>query len=250
MHALLATSLWGNRSIGDFTAIDLIAATTNAFNAALLSRRPDHYKHYTIVGIVLLAIVGGIAGGVSRDVILGVVPAPLLNPWYLILCVVAATVALGIDFGSGQRFREGLFQFATSLSLPWYAIIGANAALEHKLPYISALAIGVIGATSGRYLVDLTSGVTPKLFVRGEWFVGTAVLAALVYIVCDAGLDLSIWPATLIAFTVAFVFRYVALLRHWEEPEPWEPPEARAGEVPRPRIQDQLRAEFEREDAE
>ena len=76
-----------------------------------------------IVGIVLLAISGGIAGEVSRDVILGVVPAPLLNPWYIILCGCGSGVALGIDFGSGQRFREGLFQFATSLSLPWYAII-------------------------------------------------------------------------------------------------------------------------------
>src|SRR5262245_38744753 len=170
VHPLLAISGFGDWSLGDFTIIDLIAATTNAFNAALLSRRPDHYKHYTIVGIGLLAVAGGIAGGVSRDVILGEVPAPLLNPWYLFFTIDAAVLALLIHYRSGQRFREGLFQFQTSLSLPWYAAIGANAALEHDLPYISAVAIGVIGATSGRYLVDLTSGVTPKLFVRGEWF--------------------------------------------------------------------------------
>jgi hypothetical protein len=35
---------WGN-----FTTVDLIAATTNALNGALLARRPDHYKQFTVV---------------------------------------------------------------------------------------------------------------------------------------------------------------------------------------------------------
>jgi hypothetical protein len=73
---------------------------------------------------------------------------------------------------------------------------------------------------------------------------GTAVIASGVYVLCAAALNLTIWPATLIAFAVAFVFRYAALLRHWEEPEPWMPPQLQAGEKERPRIQDELRAEF------
>jgi len=35
----------GTWAIGSFTLIDLIAATTNAFNGALLARRKDHYRH-------------------------------------------------------------------------------------------------------------------------------------------------------------------------------------------------------------
>ena len=175
-HFVLATSLWGDLAPGHFTQIDLIAATTNAFNAALIVRRPDHWKNYTIVGVALFAIIGGIAGGVSRDIILGEVPAPLLNPWYLFFCIDAAVIAIAIHYRWGQRFREGIYQFATSLSLPWYAAVGANAALEHGLPYVSSILVGIIGATAGRYVVDLSCGVTPKHFVRGEWFVTVAVL--------------------------------------------------------------------------
>ena len=53
-------------SVGGFVIIDLIAATTNALNGALLAQRPDYYKgrQWTIVGILLLAIFGGIGGGV------------------------------------------------------------------------------------------------------------------------------------------------------------------------------------------
>ncbi len=54
---------------GNFTTIDLIAASTNALNGAMLVRAPDHYKKYTMVGIILFAILGGIGGGVTRDVL-------------------------------------------------------------------------------------------------------------------------------------------------------------------------------------
>ncbi len=63
-------------------------------------QRPDHWKQYTFVGIMLLALTGGITGSVSRDVILGEVPpAALLNPWYIIRCVIAAQAALMIRYG-------------------------------------------------------------------------------------------------------------------------------------------------------
>ena len=45
-------------TLGSFVVIDLIAATTNAFNGALLARQPSHYRNYTVVGILLLAIFG------------------------------------------------------------------------------------------------------------------------------------------------------------------------------------------------
>jgi hypothetical protein len=86
------TALW-DIDLGNFTIIDLIAATTNAFNGALLARQPSHYRKYTIVGIVLLAIFGGIGGGVSRDVLLNDIPSALTNPLYLILCAIAGYLA-------------------------------------------------------------------------------------------------------------------------------------------------------------
>lgn len=235
----------GTWTIGSFTLIDLIAATTNAFNGALLARRKDHYRHWTVVGIIIMAILGGIGGGVSRDVLLNDVPAALTNPWYLILCTLAAIIALRIAFTSGQKFREGLFQFMTAFSLPWYAVVGAQKALDAHLPIVTVILIGVVGPTAGRYFIDVTSGVPPKHFVRGEWFVGTAVLASVLYTILYA-LRMSIWPATLITVAVAFTFRLLALFRGWEEPEPPDTPEEeRAGEQPRVKLGEAIRDEQE-----
>ena len=186
-------------SIGSFVIIDLIAATTNALNGALLAQRPDYYKgrQWSIVGILILAIFGGIGGGVSRDVLLNKVPGALSNPWYLILCVLAGIVAMLISYRGGQKFRETFYQFMTAFSLPWYAAIGVEAALNAGLPDIAAIAIGVIGPTAGRFLIDITAGKSAKQFIRGEWFVGTAVLTAVTYLICAEYFGLSIWPATL-----------------------------------------------------
>jgi uncharacterized membrane protein YeiH len=216
-------------SIGSFVIIDLIAATTNAFNGALLAQRPDYYKNrgWTVVGVILMAVFGGIGGGVSRDVLLNKIPAALENPWYLILCVAAGAVAMLVAYDRGQRFREGFYQIMTSFSLPWYAAIGVAAGLASGLPYVACILIGVVGPTAGRYLIDVTAGRSAKQFVRGEWFVGTAVLTSLVYLVCAAYLGMAQWPATLIAFGLGFAFRLLANVYVWEEPLPRVPEEFR-----------------------
>ena len=86
----LIFSQFGFQTLTLVDYISLIAATTNAFNGALLARRPDHYRHFTVIGVIVLAYAGGIGGGIVRDVLVNKVPSPLINPWYLILCLSAA----------------------------------------------------------------------------------------------------------------------------------------------------------------
>jgi uncharacterized membrane protein YeiH len=214
---------WGAWAFfGSLTFIDLIAATTNALNGALLARRPDHYRNFTFIGILLMALLGGLGGGVTRDVILGVPPSAFTNPAYITLCLIAGTIGYFLAYRKGQIFREGLFQFFTSFSLPWYAIVGAMKATEAGYPILGAMAIAVIGPTAGRYLIDISSGVPPKQFVRSEWFVTTAAATGLLWILLDAT-GMPQWASIGIAFLVGFGFRMLALYRGWEEPLAPEP---------------------------
>ncbi len=207
---------------GDFTTIDLIAASTNALNGALLARRPDHYRNFTVVGVILMALLGGLGGGITRDVLVNQVPSTLTNPAYISLCLAAGIVGYLIAFKGGQLFREGLFQFMTSFSLPWYAIAGAMKGDPCRLPVLGVLLLAVVGPTAGRYYIDVTSGVPPKQFIRGEWFVGIALLTGIVWVICDwAGLGP--WPSAGISFAIGFTVRVLALYRGWEEPLAKEP---------------------------
>jgi uncharacterized membrane protein YeiH len=207
---------------GNFVTLDLIAATTNALNGALLARRPDHFKNFTVVGILLMALLGGIGGGMTRDVLVNQIPGALTNPAYITLCLIAGVIGYRLAYGEGQLFREGLFQFMTSFSLPLYAIVGAQMGVEAGLPVLGVLVLAVVGPTAGRYFIDITSGVTPKQFIRGEWFVGVALLTGAVWIGCDAA-GLGTWASAGIAFAIGFAVRVVALYRGWEEPLAKEP---------------------------
>jgi uncharacterized membrane protein YeiH len=237
--------------IWTFTTIDfisLIAATTNAFNGALLARRPDHYKHFTFIGIIILAYAGGIGGGIVRDVLVNKIPSPLENPWYLICCFGAAALALIIDYASAQKFKDGLFQFMTAFSLPWYAIVGAQAALAANLGYIAAVIIGVIATTAGRWIIDIACNVVPKQLVRGEFFVTAAALTGIVYVLCNQTFGLDVIPSTAIAFFTGFGFRLLSQALGWEEWEPWEPAPLTEGEKARKRLGEGLQAEFDAKD--
>jgi uncharacterized membrane protein YeiH len=231
---------------GDFTTINLIAATTNALNGALLARRPDHYKNFTVVGVLLMALLGGIGGGVTRDLLLNQTPHAFVDPAYILLCLGAGIVGYRIAFAKGELFREGLFQFAISFSLPWYAIAGAQAAEKAHLPVLGVLAIAVIGATAGRYYIDITCDVPPKQFIRGEWWVTIAALTGAVWLICDA-VKLDAWWSVGISFVFGFTVRVLALYRGWEEPLAKEPTGVYQHSDGRPLLGRKLAGKSERE---
>jgi uncharacterized membrane protein YeiH len=66
-----------------------------------LARRRGHYRNYTIVGILLMALLGGIGGDITRDVLINQAPSALTNPAYITLCLAAGVVGYRIAYGRG-----------------------------------------------------------------------------------------------------------------------------------------------------
>jgi uncharacterized membrane protein YeiH len=58
--------------------------------------------------------------------------------------------------------------------------------------------------------VDVSCGVPPKQFIRGEWFVTIALLTGLIWVVCDSA-GLNTWLSTAIAFAIGYTIRVLAL---------------------------------------
>jgi len=226
-HLLLASSgsvhfSGGWKFTGNFTGVSLIAAGTNALNGALLARRPDHYKNFTREGIILMGLVAGLSGGIARDLLLGHTPSALTNPAYVTVALGGGYIGYFVAYADGQLFREGIFQFMTSLSLVWFAIVGAQAGVHQGIEVLPCILLAVIAATTGRWLVDVSCGVTPKQFIRGEWFVTIAALTALVWILTDAATH-NTWIALAVALVIGFSARSAALWYGWEEPLASEP---------------------------
>jgi hypothetical protein len=94
-----------------------------------------------------MAILGGIGGGVTRDIILNKVPSALTNPAYITVCIIFGIVGYRLACGKGQLLREGLFQFATSFPLtgvsegprPTRRLVPVSCVVLPALPRIGAV---------------------------------------------------------------------------------------------------------------
>jgi uncharacterized membrane protein YeiH len=217
-----------------FPRIDLFAAGINALNATLIARNPAHNRGYTVMGLLIMAFIGGVGGGLTRDVLLNDLPGPLTHVSFLIVCLLMGVLGLAIYHYAGkqgERFRMRTLSVVKSFTLPWFAILGAHKALDHGLGIFTAIVVGVIATTAGGVLVDLISGVTPEIVKRAEHLVTTAILASAVYAVVavKAHGSLAFFHITLIAVAIAFVFRMIAVRTHWEEIVPGAAPRDEPG---------------------
>ena len=149
-------------------------------------------------------------------------------------------------YAEGQLFREGLVQFMTSFSLVMYALVGAQKAEMAGLPVVAVLAFAVIAPTAGRWYIDVSCGVVPKQFIRGEWFVATAVLTGAIWLLCF-GLGLNGWGSAGISLVVGFTFRLIALYRAWEAPLAREPKGVYKHSDGRPMLGRKLKGKSQRE---
>jgi len=214
-----------------FPNIDLFSAGINALNGALVARHPSHDRSYTLAGLLILAFFGGIGGGVSRDLLLNDIPAPIKDPKYFIVCLAMGLLGVAIyryADSKEEQFRTRTLAFFKSFTLPWFAILGAHKALEHGLGLFAAILVGLLATTAGGVLIDLFSGVTPEVVRPSEHVVTTAVLASTVY-----ALIALLWngrqhffPVTLVAVLVAFIFRLLAVREHWPQIVPTDAAQA------------------------
>jgi len=209
-------------NLPDFPNIDLFAAGINALNGVLVAHNPSHNRGYTFMGLLIMAFFGGIGGGVSRDMLLNDIPAPIVDPKYLLVCFLMGLLGLAIYRYANSReeqFRTRTLAFFKSFSLPWFAILGAHKALNHDLGFFSAIIVGVLATTAGGVLIDLFSGVTPEIVMPSEFLVVTAILASGLYVgIALIGKGMfSFFPATVISALGAFVFRVFAVRDHWPQ---------------------------------
>ena len=134
----------------------------------------------------------------------------------------------------------------TSFSLPLYAIVGAQKGVDVGLPVLGVLALAVIGPTAGRWYVDVSSGVPPKHFIRGEWFVGIALLTGVIWVLCTSA-GFNTWVSAAISFAIGYTLRMLALYRGWEEPLAKEPAGVYLHDDGRPLLGRKLKGKSRRE---
>jgi uncharacterized membrane protein YeiH len=193
--------------------IDLAAVVVGALAGAGVAVR----ERFDIVGVLLLAVVMGLGGGIIRDLLLGLRPVAVTNRYYLPTVAVAALA--GFLFTSLMRRFGTTIVVLDALSVGLFTIVGVEKALLYDLPYISAIFIGVAAAVGGGLLVDLISGRPVGVVHRGPWNATAALVGGSVY-AATAALGTPTGVSQAAAFIVVVAMRLASLRWGLQTPLP------------------------------
>ncbi len=162
-----------------------------------------------LIGILALALVSGLGGGIIRDVLLARIPLALQDPWYL--WAIALAAILGAFFAqAASRIRLGML-LIDAISLALFSVIGARGGLSAGLPIPASILLGTITGVGGSVLRDLLVGETPpRMLRRGPPYASAALLGAGIYVGLVAGLDVRKFVAQILAVVAILLVRGIA----------------------------------------
>src|SRR5690348_12316355 len=173
---------------------------------------------FDAVGILILAEVTALGGGVVRDVIIGDTPPAAFRQVSYLLVPLAAAVVAFFAHPVVTRLSFGVLLFdAAGLGL--FCVTGTLKALDHGLGSVQSAVLGVTTAVGGGLLRDVIARQTPALVqVDTDLYAIPAMVgAAAVTVAYRSGLPMPV--AAPIAAAFVFTFRVVAMVRHWTAPQ-------------------------------
>jgi uncharacterized membrane protein YeiH len=196
-------------------ALDLIGIFAFAVSGALLAAQ----KRFDVVGVVMLAEITALGGGIARDLVIGAVPPAAFRHAAYLLVPLAAAAFVFFAHPHAERIRTPLLVFdAAGLAL--FTVAGTAKAASFGLGAVAAVALGVITAVGGGILRDVLAGDVPVVFRQDSvLYTIPAFLAAVVVAAAHAGGFYGPEAATA-AVLLAFVLRMLALWRGWLAPKP------------------------------
>lgn len=133
-----------------------------------------------LLGVIVLAFVVALAGGIIRDLMIGIPPATFRDGRYLAVAAAAGIVSFTARPVLDRVDRALTFFDAIGLGL--FCVTGASAALAHHLGAVQSIILGAITGVGGGVVRDLLLRQIPNI-LRTDLYAVPALLGATVLVV-------------------------------------------------------------------
>ncbi len=190
--------------------LDVVGIFVFALSGALVAVR----QRLDLVGVLVLAWVAGLGGGILRDVFIGATPPVGLSDWRLVGTAVLAGLLVFLLYGAlvdpdvprGTRRATitRLVRLLDALGLAVFSTAGALKALAFGAGPLAAILVGAIAACGGGLLRDLLAGQVPEV-LRRELYAVPALIGAALVVWADATGHLgptTIWGSVILVFAI------------------------------------------------
>ncbi|AEB95996.1 MULTISPECIES: trimeric intracellular cation channel family protein [Metallosphaera] len=172
-------------------------------------------KRLDLLGVLVLGFSTALAGGIIRDVMLGVFPPSNLRTIsYPLLAILGSFLTIVF-----HKYIENLTKallIADAIGLGTFTAIGSEIAVEHNLNVIGVAIISSVTAVGGGVIRDLLSNEIP-IVLRKDFYATPTILGGLlfypVYYVLGSGYSV-LWT-----FVFVSTLRLIAIFRKWELPK-------------------------------
>jgi uncharacterized membrane protein YeiH len=169
------------------------------------------------VGVFVIALVSAFGGGLIRDgLFLNRPPIAVTDPTFLIIVAVAVIVILVLGrFLIKLPYLDKLIGFIDAIGTPAFCIVGMQLVLKAGYPLPGVLLLGVISGTGGGILRDMMTAQVPALLQPGQFSTLVVLMACVLFLVLDQGLNVPVDVAGWITVAAFFIARTVTTRYNW-----------------------------------
>jgi uncharacterized membrane protein YeiH len=169
-----------------------------------------------IFGVLVLAVVVGLAGGITRDVLIGIPPQTFRDSRYLAAASGAGLVTFIAHTMLTRLQRPILVLDAAGLAL--FSVTGASTALDHRVGAVDAILLGALTGVGGGVLRDVLLRQVPTVLRSGLYAIPALIGAAIVAVAAIDGTRNIAFP--IIGAAVCFAIRVAAIYFGLNAPRP------------------------------
>ena len=185
-------------------------AVTGAFKA--IEHKSD------IVGIIILATITGVTGGILRDIVFGrIPPLAVADPLYVVITT-ATAIAIFFLYRSLKKHWNMFLKF-DAIGLGVFTVIGASLAYNLiGLNFLVMAIAGVVTAIGGGILRDVFVNEVPIVFVKELYATASFAGVIMLFALLSVGVDVNIAAIPTIAAVTSL--RLLAIRYNWNLPSP------------------------------
>ena len=188
--------------------LDLFGTAIFAATGAIKGVR----RRLDIFGVAVLACCVGVGGGITRDAILGAVPAAALQNWHYLCVSIAMALLIFFTVRFWMKIRN-IIQLCDAVGLGVFTAIGAAKGMAYDVSFIGILLCGVITAIGGGIIRDVLVREIPVV-LRSDFYATASLMGGILYYVLHlsgAGFFLNFFLTSLFVFSVRFLAIYLKL---------------------------------------
>jgi uncharacterized membrane protein YeiH len=209
-----------DRPVQEFRhALDLAGVFVFALSGATVAvqRRLD------LFGVLVLAVVASLCGGIARDLLIGAVPPAAIADWRYVAAGCMGGLVTFYRYAEIERLQSPV-QVFDAAGLGLFAVTGTEKALAVGLHPVSAVLLGMLTGIGGGVARDVLVAQVPVV-LRSELYAIAAVAGGLV-VVAGHTLALPEAPVMLVGAALCFALRFMAIRHGWGLPtSPYAPPQ-------------------------